>query len=91
MWVTDSRRGDAQQPDLLRPAGGVLCGRQRRRGYWVRGANILWVRPGNSAYSCNGSWSADGKTFSWWNTSVDFQLNRSGVSYTVVALIPLEE
>lgn len=56
-------------------------------GYYVQGCNILWVRPGNSTYSCNGRWS--GNTFSWWHTYVDFQLNRLNTTYAVVALIPL--
>ena len=72
-------------PAVFYVAGGSTV------GYWARGADILWVRPGNSAYSCSGSWSADGRTYSWWNSSVEFQMNKSGVTYTVVALIPLGE
>ena len=72
-------------PAVFYVAGGSTV------GYWARGADILWVRPGNSAYSCSGSWSADGRTYSWWNSSVEFQMNKSGVTYTIVALIPLGE
>ena len=60
-------------------------------GYWVRGEDSLWVRPGNGAYSCYLTWSDDEKTYSWWSSDPEFQMNKSGVTYTIVALIPLGE
>ena len=56
-------------------------------GYNVRGCNTLWIRPGNSAYSCTGNWN--GYIYSWWNSSVRYQLNESGITYTVVAFYAL--
>ena len=71
------------QPAVFYVAGGTTV------GYWVRGEDSLWVRPGNGAYSCYLSWSDDGKTYTWWSSDPEFQLNKSGVTYTIVALIPL--
>ena len=58
-------------------------------GYYVRGSNTLWVRPGNSVYMCDGSWS--GNTYSWWNTYANFQLNQKNETYTVVAYFNCSE
>lgn len=54
-------------------------------GYNVRGNDKLYVRPGNSAYTCSGSWS--GNTYSWYNSEIRYQLNESGTTYTVVAFL----
>ena len=73
-----------QQPMVffIAGSGGV--------GYNVRGNPTLFVRPGNSAYSCTGSWSGDGRTYTWYNSSVRYQLNVSGTVYTVVAFLSAE-
>ena len=72
-------------PAVFYVAGGTTV------GYWVRGEDSLWVRPGNGAYSCYLTWSDDEKTYSWWSSDPEFQMNKSGVTYTIVALIPLGE
>ena len=58
-------------------------------GYNVRGNDKLYVRPGNSAYTCSGSWS--GNTYSWYNSEIRYQLNESGTTYTVVAFFDCDE
>ena len=58
-------------------------------GYNVRGNDKLYVRPGNSVYTCSGSWS--GNTYSWYNSDVRYQLNLNDTTYTVVAFFDCDE
>ena len=51
---------------------------------------VLWVLVSSNVDSCSGSWSADGKTYSWYGGNAAEQMNQA-TTYTVVALYPCGE
>ena len=58
-------------------------------GYTVRDSRYLYTRPNTSVSTCRCSWS--GNSFTWSGSSAQNQMNLSGTTYTVVALIDLDE
>ena len=56
-------------------------------GFAAFGADAVITMKGREGYSCNASWSNEGKTLTWYHTTADSaQLNSSNWLYCVTAL-----
>lgn len=60
-------------------------------GICLRNGTTIWNLYSKYANICYCSWSADGKTVSWYAFDADVQLNTSGMTYTLVALFDCDE
>ena len=82
-------------PVLVLICGGEVTmngGNGKKAALAIRGGNLFVPHISNNINFWPTTWSADGKTMSWYafNASAEGQLNAAGVTYTVVALLPAE-
>ena len=60
-------------------------------GICLRSGNTMWILYGKDANTGTVTWSGDGRTVSWYSGGADIQMNASGVTYTLVALLNCDE
>ena len=60
-------------------------------GICLRSGNTMWIHYSKDVNTGTVTWSGDGRTVSWYSGGADIQMNVSGVTYTVIALLNCDE